>query len=230
MRRRTAYLINFIANRHNRLYISFVFALLVFILSRNSSSAVVSFMVTWSTFSVSHLILSWIIILSFHPRKVKAIADKEDSSGAFIFLLVVLAAFISLFAIIILLQSVPSESKRGLSLHLILAITSVCCSWMLIHTLFILRYAHLYYKADNKRKDNIGVNNPGLDFPNEKEPDYLDFAYFSFVLGMTFQVSDVQITSKNVRRLALLHGLISFIYNTVIVALSINILSGIISK
>lgn len=161
---------------------------------------------------------------------MKAIADKEDSSGAFIFVFIVMAAFISLFAIIILLQSVPTESKRGLSLHIILAITSVSCSWMLIHTLFILRYAHLYYKADDRSTDAGRYNNRGLDFPNEREPDYLDFAYFSFVLGMTFQVSDVQITSKNIRRLALLHSLISFVYNTVIVALSINILSGIIAR
>ncbi len=230
MRRGKAHLINLLANRHNRLYISLVLAMLVFILTRNNSSGVVSFMITWSTFCVSHLILSWTIILSFHPRKVKAIADKEDSSGAFIFLFVVLAAFISLFAVILLLQSVPLESKRGLSLHLILSLTSVCCSWLLIHTLFILRYAHLYYKASSRSNCDIDGKNSGLDFPNEKEPDYTDFAYFSFVLGMTFQVSDVQITSKTVRRLALLHSLISFIYNTVIVALSINILSGIISK
>lgn len=70
----------------------------------------------------------------------------------------------------------------------------------------------------------------GLAFPNDPEPDYLDFAYFSFVVGMTFQVSDVQITSSQIRRLALLHGLLSFGYNTVIVALSINIISGFIKK
>jgi uncharacterized membrane protein len=216
-------------NRRYRLYTSAVIALLVLLVSRAGSSGVVSFMITWIAFSASLLISSWVIILSFHPEEVKAIADKEDSSGAFIFIFIVMAAFISLFAIIILLQSVPTESKRGLSLHMILAVTSVCCSWLLIHTLFILRYAHLYYMPDNKRNDN-NTTNSGLDFPNEKEPDYLDFAYFSFVLGMTFQVSDVVITSKHIRRLALLHGLISFVYNTVIVALSINILSGIIAK
>ncbi len=230
MRRIYTHFITLAGNRHYRLYVSIVLALVVFILSRKSSSGVVSFMITWLTFSVSNLISSWIIILSFHPRKVKAIADKEDSGGAFIFVFIVMAAFISLFAIIILLQSVPTESKRGLSLHIILAITSVFCSWMLIHTFFILRYAHLYYKVDNKSTEAARYNKPGLDFPNEREPDYLDFAYFSFVLGMTFQVSDVQITSKNIRRLALLHSLISFVYNTVIVALSINILSGIIAR
>ncbi len=119
MRRIYTHFITLTGNRHYRLYVSIVLALVVFILSRKSSSGVVSFMITWITFSVSNLISSWIIILLFHPRKVKAIADKEDSSGAFIFVFIVMAAFISLFAIIILLQSVPTESKRGLSLHIL---------------------------------------------------------------------------------------------------------------
>lgn len=229
MDKRTANFIKLVGNRRYRLYTSIVIALLVLLISRSNSSVVVSFMITWIAFSASLLISSWVIILSFHPEEVKAIADKEDSSGAFIFIFIVMAAFFSLFAIIILLHSIPTESKRGLSIHMILAVTSVSCSWLLIHTLFVLRYAHLYYMPDNKNNDN-NANNSGLDFPNEKEPDYLDFAYFSFVLGMTFQVSDVAITSKHIRRLALLHGLISFVYNTVIVALSINILSGIIAK
>ena len=97
---------------------------------------------------------------------------------------------------------------------------------MLIHTLFTLGYAHLYYHVSI-----AGVaDNAAFDFPNEPQPDYLDFAYFSFVLGMTFQVSDVAIKSRKVRRLALIHSFLAFVYNTVIVALSINIVSGIISK
>jgi uncharacterized membrane protein len=70
----------------------------------------------------------------------------------------------------------------------------------------------------------------GLDFLNEKRPDYLDFAYFSFVIGMTFQVSDVTVSSSRIRRLVLLHGLISFLFNTIIVALSINIIAGMVQK
>ncbi len=167
------------------------------------------------------LLFSWIIILSFHPKQVKAEAGEEDASGAFIFLFVVMAAFISLFAIIFLLQSIPLETKKGLSVHILVSIASVFSSWTLIHTLFTIRYAHKYYEAESYETDN-NKRGQGLDFPNESEPDFLDFAYFYFVLGMTFQVSDVQITSKQIRRLALLHGFLSFIYNTVIVALSIN--------
>jgi uncharacterized membrane protein len=220
----------FLSNRRLRLYASLLLGLIVFFVSRKSSSLVVSFMLSWLTFAIFHLVFSWIIIFSFHPREVKVFAEKEDSSVPFIFLFVLSAAFISLFAIIFLLQAIPNESRHGMSLHILLSFSSVFCSWSLVHTLFTLRYAHLYYLKDiysdlNKKPDAFG-----LEFPNEKEPDYLDFAYFSFVLGMTFQVSDVVINSRKIRRLALLHGLLSFIYNTVIVAFSINIISGLISK
>ena len=209
---------------------------MVFLLTKTMTTWIISLMETWIAFAAFHLIFSWIIILSYHPQKVKAIADKEDTSSPVIFLFVVMAAFISLFAVIFLLQSIPNISKRGLSFHILLAIASVFCSWTLIHTLFTLRYAHLYYTVkeqniyDNIHKNDKKEDIEGLDFPDEKNPDYLDFAYFSFVIGMTFQVSDVQITSRKIRRLVLLHALLSFVYNTVIVALSINIISGIISK
>ncbi|HEX8460748.1 MAG TPA: DUF1345 domain-containing protein [Segetibacter sp.] len=218
---------NLVINRHYRLYVSLLTALVVWLISYNNKvSGQVSFMVTWMAFAFVNIALSWFVILSFHPKQVKAIADQEDSSSSFIFLFVVLAAFISLFAIVFLLQTIPTGSKHGFNMHVLLSLASVFCSWMLIHTLFTLRYAHLYYSS----KSAVAITNPALNFPNEPEPDYLDFAYFSFVLGMTFQVSDVAINARRVRRLALLHSFLAFVYNTVIVALSINIVYGIISR
>jgi len=93
-------------------------------------------------------------------------------------------------------------------------------SWFLVHTTFSMRYAHLFYG------DNENGKGSGLGFPGNGSPDFVDFAYFSFVLGMTFQVSDVEISSRQIRRLSLLHSLIAFIFNTVIVALTINALAG----
>lgn len=228
--KKNSQIITFLANKHYRLYISLAIALIVFTISINNGSGTVSFMYTWISFAISNLFFSWIIILSFHPKDIKTGAREEDEGGAFIFLSVVLAAFISLFAIIALLPSIPGEPKRGLSLNILLTITSLFSSWTLIHTLFTLRYARLYYEAESYDDENNTERGSGLSFPNEKEPDFPDFAYFSFVLGMTFQVSDVQITSRKIRRLALLHSLLSFIYNTVIVAFSINIVAGIIYK
>lgn len=212
-----------------RLYLSLLIALLVYLLSRYHSAPIV-FMLVWISFAGSSLLFSWITIFSSHPQGLKKIVKEQDTGRSLIFLFVVSAAFISLFAVIFLLQDIPNGSKRGLTYHVLLAGAAVVCSWFLIHTLFTLRYAHLYYTDLAPDADAKSNERGGLDFPNSTFPDYLDFAYFAFVLGMTFQVSDVQITSRSMRRLALLHGLLSFVYNTVIVALSINIISGVISK
>ncbi len=218
------------ASRRNKLIISIIASALVFLISRNTTSGIISFMLTWIAFAFSNLFCSWVIILSYHPMEVRGIAREEDSSSIFIFFLVLMAAFISLFAIVFLLRSLPDESRKGLNIHILLSIASIFCSWTLIHTLFSFRYAHKYYDNFDRSDDNNDQGGEGLDFPNEKNPDFLDFVYFSFVIGMTFQVSDVEITSRDIRRLALLHSFLSFIYNTVIVALSINIISGVISK
>lgn len=230
MRRSSAFFLQFIENRSLRLYTSLGIACLLFFLTRNKVSGFICLIITWVGFATSLLILAWITMATLHPRKVKRIAEQEDLSSTLIFLFVVLAATISLFAIVYLLQTIPNESKRGLSLHVILAIASIACSWTLIHTIFTLRYAHFYYIQEDQNLLQVKQKLPGLTFPDEDEPDYFDFAYFSFVLGMTFQVSDVVINSKKIRRLALIHGMLSFVYNTVIVALSINIISGIVAK
>jgi uncharacterized membrane protein len=216
-------------DRNYRLYLSLLIAFIVYLLTKNQSPPD-AFMFIWIAFSGSFLIFSWIVILSSHPKGLRNIAGNEDTNRTLIFLFVLFAAFISVFAIIVLLQQAPNASKRGLTYHIFLATVAVFCSWTLIHTLFTLHYAHLYYTYPHEDARTHGENNRGLEFPATTVPDYLDFAYFSFVLGMTFQVSDVQITSPDIRRLALLHGFLSFVYNTIIIALSINIISGVIGR
>lgn len=197
-------------------------------LSWNNHSPAAAFLLSWILFSGIILSFSWITILSNNPRDAALVAREQDVSRLLSFLFIVGAAFISLFGILGLLQNMPTYSKQGLTLHILLAIVAVTCSWLLIHTLFTLRYAHLYYRPEACVAQHEGGS--GLDFPDGRHPDLLDFAYFSFVLGMTFQVSDVSIKSRRIRRLVLVHSLLSFVYNTVIVAFTINILSGIIGK
>ncbi|MGH8575840.1 MAG: DUF1345 domain-containing protein [Gammaproteobacteria bacterium] len=91
-----------------------------------------------------------------------------------------------------------------------------------------LHYAHLFYSSTARRPPPH--NDRGLDFPGEPNPDYLDFAYFAFVIGMTCQVSDVQVTSQSMRKLVLLHGVLSFGFNTLILALSINVLAQMLER
>lgn len=181
---------------------------------------------SWDIFAVINLILSWISISTTEIHQIRQTAKKQDSSRTTIFVFVIVAACMSLFAVGFVLVSGKGSPGSTPTFHIFLAVISVVCSWFLIHTLFALRYAHIYYGDKNIQdtKDKDG----GLDFPKEKEPDYMDFAYFSFVIGMTCQVSDVQVTSKRVRRLVLLHGILSFAFNTAILALIINILASLI--
>ena len=211
---------------HFRVYISFGAALIAFLIARTHFTWPAVSLISWVAFALAIIIMDWVIILNAHPREIRKIAKLQDSSRLLIFLFVIAASVISLGAILFLLKSSKGLPEADVSGHIVLAITSVIVSWWLVHTLFTMRYAHMYYDTDTDdgQKTPIG----GLEFPEEKEPDYLDFVYFSFVIGMTFQVSDVEISDRHIRRLAWMHGLISFAFNTAIVALSINIVSRMI--
>lgn len=215
---------------HHKLYIALGAGLIAFVASMQVPSRPVHVMITWLAYCLTSLTLSWITILTSHPGEVKREVHAQDSSRTLIFLFAVAAAIVSLFAILILLPGSQNESKTDLTGHILLSLGSVVSSWWLVHTTFTLRYAHLYYCDVENDLKGKNQNPGGLEFPNEKEPDYLDFTYFSYVIGMTFQVSDVQISSKRIRRLALMHGILSFAFNTAIVALSINIVSGLMQK
>lgn len=132
------------------------------------------------------------------------------------------------FSFIAIVQEFANISKDlppvQRNLHIGLVAVTLFVSWLMTHTTFALRYAHEYYEVEHGAAGIAG----GLDFPGEKRPDYLDFMYFSLVLGMTFQVSDVQITARKFRRVAAVHGLLSFLFNTIIVALTVNIAAGLL--
>ncbi|MBD1384139.1 DUF1345 domain-containing protein [Mucilaginibacter rigui] len=211
---------------HYRILLSLVAGVIAFFLARHNPSIPAVTLIIWITIALTIIVLDWVIILWAHPKEIRKIASLEDSSRVMIFIFVMIASLVSLVAMYLLLKSSKGESESTVAGYIILAMTAVVISWWLVHTVFTMRYAHLFYTTDENRK-LVG----GLEFPgNEKEPDYLDFVYFSFVIGMTFQVSDVEISSKRIRRLAWMHGLIAFAFNTAIVALSINVISGLVSK
>jgi len=211
-----------------RFFSALITAFILFIILRGQTIPV-QFMSAWLGFSVVNLIFFWVIIFTAHPREIARIARKQDFSRLLIFLVILLASFVSLVAIVLLLRELPNPGQSGYYFHIVLSIASVTCSWFLIHTTFTFRYAHLYYTCKEDEVINKECRG-GLDFPNDNTPDYLDFAYFSFVLGMTFQVSDVQITSGIIRRLTLLHSLIAFIFNTTFLAIIVNIIAGLTQK
>lgn len=212
---------------HYRLVISLIVSAIVFFSIRANTSGPSLALSTWIACAATIIVMDWIIILSSHPREVRKIARLQDQSRTFLFLFIIAASVASLFAIILLLKSGKGAEER--SAHILLAIFSVIISWWLLHTIFTLRYAHLFYDTGNatdEGKKAVG----GLEFPGNEEPDYLDFVYFSFIVGMTFQVSDVEISSRRIRRVCILHSLLSFAFNTAILALSINVISGMVSQ
>ncbi|MEO8763586.1 MAG: DUF1345 domain-containing protein [Ginsengibacter sp.] len=179
-------------------------------------------MIGWDTFCLGMIILTWITFSITKSAEIRELAKAQDSSRVIIFSIILISTFASFLAVVLLLLAKNGYENTRV-LHLIVAIAGMILSWILIHTIFTLRYAHIFY-GDNKIKPEIHA--AGLEFPDDKKPDYLDFAYFSFVLGMTFQVSDVQVTSKRLRRLVMLHGILAFGYNTIMIALTINLIAG----
>jgi uncharacterized membrane protein len=153
--------------------------------------------------------------------KTRAHAASEDPGRKFVWALVLVASTISLFAAGFVMRRAhhiaPSETAFALLVALCLA--AVVSAWLLTHTVYALRYAHLYYRDDEEGEG-------GLDFPGKQPPDALDFAYFALTLGMCFQVSDVCVTSRNIRRATLGHTLLAFVYNTVVLALALNLAFG----
>lgn len=158
------------------------------------------------------------------PDSMRRHARQEDAGRLVISILVTAAACASLLAIGFILHDKGLKSNF-LILHLALSLITIVGSWLLVHTIFASHYARDYYKTG---KSLSQCKKDGLDFPDDNEPDYWDFLYFSFVIGMTSQTSDVEVTSRQIRRLALLHGVLSFFFNTTIVAMTINIIAGMI--
>ena len=210
-----------------RLGIALLIAAVIFFLTRTHISTPSLILVTWLGFALTIIFMDWIIILTSHPQEVRRIAKIQDSSRLAIIAFTLTACIASMGSIYFLLKE-SKGAPHHKDEHILLAIGAVVISWWLVHTIFTLLYAHLFYDTDTDEGKPLKVG--GLDFPGGKDPDYLDFVYFSFVIGMTFQVSDVQIENRLIRRIALIHALIAFAFNTAILALSMNVISGLVSQ
>ncbi len=209
--------------RH-RLVFSLIVAGAVFLGARGHVRLPTATILAWDAFSLCVLALAWLTILTTPPGNLRARAQEQDLSRTLIFIFIVVCACASLFAVGFLLHTNKGEQQGHLTVHLALTVLAVIMNWSLVHTVFGLRYAHTFYGNSDEGEGQKHAG--GLDFPDEAEPGYLEFAYFSFVIGMTCQTSDVAITSREMRQLALLHGVLCFGFNTVILALTINTVSG----
>jgi uncharacterized membrane protein len=195
-----------------RISISILVGIVAYFLLPGSWRLVTRMVIGWDIFVALYLLLVLIMMARCGLAHIKRNAILQDDGRFLILLVTAFGAFASIAAIVFELgashHSVP---------ELTLATVTIALSWAAVHTTFALHYAHEFYR---------GAKPGGLQFPSGEKndhPDYWDFVYFSFVIGMTAQVSDVGITDKIIRRTATVHGIISFVYNTALVALMVNI-------
>jgi uncharacterized membrane protein len=178
--------------------------------------------IAWDIGVLLFLALSAYLFMTEQPDDMPAAAEAQQEGEWTIFSLTLAVVVVSFVAVTSEFARIKGGPPGHEALEVSLVGATLFLSWLVTHVTFALRYAHEFYASDLGGPDV----DRGLEFPGEKEPDYLDFMYFALVLGMTFQVSDVQITSRKLRRVAALHGLISFLFNTVIVAFTVNIAAG----
>ncbi len=175
---------------------------------------------SWDLGVMIYLLLGWLLIMRLDAEATRRHAEVQRAGRLAIFLFVIGAACASVAAIGFMSGGLQSMTFWPKCWHLLLSVVALICAWLLMHTVFAFYYAHHYYSGP------AGSTESDLLFPNDPDPDYLDFAYYSLVIGMTSQVSDVATTSRAMRRITLLHGVLSFIFNMALLALSINILAS----
>jgi uncharacterized membrane protein len=175
-------------------------------------------LIGWSAAALFYVVGVWVTVGSFDEATTKKHAVREDPSVATTDLLVVSAGVASLAAVGLVLVKAGSAHGGTKAYLIVIGVFSVAVAWAAVHTVFTLRYARLYYSPP------LG----GIDFNEDDDPTYVDFAYLALTIGMTFQVSDTDLTSKPVRRSALHHALLSYLFGAIVVALVINVVSSLL--
>jgi uncharacterized membrane protein len=175
-----------------------------------------SLLVAWDVAAFTYV--AWVLraVLPLDAEQTAGHAGREDPTRASSDLVLLLAAVVSLAAVGTVIVRAGSGGGLAQALQVGFSVLSVVASWSVVHTVFMLRYARVYYTGPDG----------GVDFHQEEPPQYSDFAYLAFTIGMTFQVSDTELNAVAFRRTVLRHSLLSYLFGTVIVALTINLVAG----
>jgi uncharacterized membrane protein len=179
-------------------------------------------LVAWDLGAGLYVALAWTMMLRASVEKMRWRARVEDDGAAAVLVLTLVAAVASVAAIVLELVGCRNLPVASQTPHLVLAGTTILTSWCFVHTAFAIHYAHEFYV------ERGGPHRRGLEYPGPEPPDYVDFLYFSFVIGSTSQTADVSIASRTMRRLALLHGIVAFLFNTTLLALTVNIAASLV--
>jgi uncharacterized membrane protein len=200
------------ARGHARLWLAIAMGFIAYAVMPGDWRTVTRALLGWDVALALYLVLTLTMMAGKPAAEIRKQSALQDEGAFAIMVLVVIASMTSLGAIFAELAS-DGDTPATPWAHIV-AIATVVLSWCFIQTIFALHYAHDFY-GDGKRAN-------GLKFPGDDKPDYWDFMYFSFVVGMTFQVSDVAVTNKWIRRSVVVHGIVSFFYTTTVVALTVN--------
>jgi uncharacterized membrane protein len=211
--RRLPYVLRVILARP-RLATSAMLGIAVLVLLPSSMLLTRRLLVGWDAGVALYLVLVYTLMARSKIGEIREHAAAQDEGRVAMLVLTVFAAVASLGAILAELGT--SQGVGRTAVQLALATTTIFLSWAFTHTIFALHYAHDFYGEH-------GAKQGGLAFPGEEEPDYWDFVYFSVVIGMTSQVSDVAVTSKPIRQTVTAHGIVSFFFNATLLALMVNI-------
>jgi len=213
-------------NAHRRLLLGLVTAGAVAFLLPAILPPAARLAIAWDSAVVVFLMTTWWVVQACPPEKMQQTVLANDQGRVGTLVLVLLAVVASLAAIFFLVQKAADASAAPPRAQVALAAFTIVCSWFFTHVMFALHYAHRFYRDDPATPESDATG--GLTFPGEEIPHYWDFIYFAFVIGMTAQVSDVQVTSRPLRHLVLWHSVLSFAFFTIILSLSINIVASVL--
>ena len=186
-------------------------------------SPIVRLALSWVFAGGLYLTLTYIMMYFSTKENMLGLSKKEDDGAAMILLIIVLASVSSLVTIVIILSGIKTLPFNIAVRHVVLVLATYIISWLYVHTAFALHYAHAYYQEFEKTQE------APLLFASKLKPTYVDFLYFSMVIGMTCQTADVNIASSRIRFLVMIQGMTAFVFNASLLALAINLISGVIA-
>jgi uncharacterized membrane protein len=217
-----------VVRAHPRLFLGIVVGVAAYLLFPQSYHLATRLLIGWNIGTWFYFLTTGWLIRRATPESIKRHAKDSDEGRFFILGLTSLAAFAAIGAIVAQLAIVQDLSGTIKGLHIALAGATILSAWFFIHLTYALHYAHEYFDEYFEHPDPPASERGGLRFPGSDEPDYFDFLYFSYGIGVASQTADVEITSREMRRVALFHCVLAFFFNSAVLAFTINIAAGLI--